>query len=144
VSFGIALFLTELSRLARARWALRLSCWRQSRVSFTACGACLFSPAVCDFQEPVGNVLSTIPFVGALFAGPAFGIGILPAGVILAIMIIPYIAAVMRDVLNNAGDDERVGLRHRLHHLGGDLAHRLTVHQKGDRRRDARSGPRAG
>ncbi len=46
----------------------------------------------------MGNVLSTIPFVGALFAGPAFGIGILAAGVILAIMIIPYIAAVMRDV----------------------------------------------
>ncbi|MBP1521684.1 phosphate ABC transporter permease subunit PstC [Salmonella enterica subsp. enterica serovar Worthington] len=37
-------------------------------------------------------------FVGALFSGPAFGIGILAAGVILAIMIIPYIAAVMRDV----------------------------------------------
>ena len=60
VSFGIALFLTELA--------------------------------------PVGNIMSNIPIVGALFSGPAFGIGILAAGVILAIMIIPYIAAVMRDV----------------------------------------------
>ncbi|MFH3333769.1 ABC transporter permease subunit [Escherichia coli] len=50
------------------------------------------------FQEPVGNIMSNIPIVGALFSGPAFGIGILAAGVILAIMIIPYIAAVMRDV----------------------------------------------
>ncbi len=50
------------------------------------------------FREPVGNIMSNIPIVGALFSGPAFGIGILAAGVILAIMIIPYIAAVMRDV----------------------------------------------
>ncbi len=49
-------------------------------------------------REPVGNIMSNIPIVGALFSGPAFGIGILAAGVILAIMIIPYIAAVMRDV----------------------------------------------
>ena len=62
-------------------------------------GLFIFAPLFATyFQEPVGNVLSTIPFVGALFAGPAFGIGILAAGVILAIMIIPYIAAVMRDV----------------------------------------------
>lgn len=62
-------------------------------------GAVYLCPAVCDlFPEPVGNILSNIPFVGALFSGPAFGIGILAAGVILAIMIIPYIAAVMRDV----------------------------------------------
>ncbi len=67
------------------------------RASCTACGACLFRPLFATYFEPVGNVLSTIPFVGALFAGPAFGIGILAAGVILAIMIIP-IAAVMRDV----------------------------------------------
>ncbi len=62
-------------------------------------GLFIFAPLFATyFREPVGNVLSTIPFVGALFAGPAFGIGILAAGVILAIMIIPYIAAVMRDV----------------------------------------------
>lgn len=42
--------------------------------------------------------MSSIPIVGELFSGPAFGIGILAAGIILAIMIIPYIASVMRDV----------------------------------------------
>ena len=62
-------------------------------------GLFIFAPLFATyFQEPVGNVLSAVPFVGALFSGPAFGIGILAAGVILAIMIIPYIAAVMRDV----------------------------------------------
>jgi len=39
-----------------------------------------------------------VPFIGALFAGPPVGIGILAAGIILAIMIIPFIASVMRDV----------------------------------------------
>ncbi len=70
------------------------------QVSFTACGDCLSSPRCSPFisEEPVGNIMSNIPIVGALFSGPAFGIGILAAGVILAIMIIPYIAAVMRDV----------------------------------------------
>lgn len=62
-------------------------------------GLFIFAPLFAVyFQEPVGNIMSNIPIVGALFSGPAFGIGILAAGVILAIMIIPYIAAVMRDV----------------------------------------------
>ncbi len=50
------------------------------------------------FQTPVGEVMSTIPFGGALFSGPTFGIGILAVGVILAIRIILYITSVMRDV----------------------------------------------
>ena len=62
-------------------------------------GLFVFAPLFAEyFQTPVGEVLSGIPIVGELFSGPAFGIGILAAGVILAIMIIPYIAAVMRDV----------------------------------------------
>ncbi|EPJ8552908.1 phosphate ABC transporter permease subunit PstC [Escherichia coli] len=79
VSFGIALFLTELA----PGW----------------------------LKRPLGiaiELLAAIPSIvygmwglfifAPLFSGPAFGIGILAAGVILAIMIIPYIAAVMRDV----------------------------------------------
>ncbi|VCZ63381.1 phosphate ABC transporter permease PstC [Klebsiella pneumoniae] len=100
VSFGIALFLTELSpRLKRPLGiAIELLAAIPSIV-YGMWGLFIFAPLFATyFQEPVGNVLSTIPFVGALFAGPAFGIGILAAGVILAIMIIPYIAAVMRDV----------------------------------------------
>ncbi|MCK8349870.1 ABC transporter permease subunit, partial [Erwinia amylovora] len=41
---------------------------------------------------------ANVPIVGALFSGPAFGIGILAAGIIMAIMIIHYIYSVMRDV----------------------------------------------
>ncbi|MBN9116266.1 MAG: ABC transporter permease subunit, partial [Pandoraea sp.] len=50
------------------------------------------------FQKPLQTLLGNVPVIGALFQGPPLGIGILPAGVILAIMIIPYIASVMRDV----------------------------------------------
>lgn len=86
----------------------------------------------------MGNVLSAIPFVGALFSGPAFGIGILAAGVILAIMIIPYIAAVMRDVF----EQTPVMMKESAYGIGcttgSDLAYRSSVHQKwGDRGRDA-------
>ena len=96
VSFGIALFLTELSPAWLKRplgIAIELLAAIPSIV-YGMWGLFIFAPLFATyFQEPVGNVLSTIPFVGALF-----GIGILAAGVILAIMIITYIAAVMRDV----------------------------------------------
>ena len=108
-------------------------------------GPVYFRPAVLRLTsvEPVGNVLSTIPFVGALFAGPAFGIGILAAGVILAIMIIPYIAAVMRDVFRT----NPVMMKESAYGIGQTtwwyLAYRFTVHQNGDRRQCS-AGPRAG
>jgi phosphate transport system permease protein len=62
-------------------------------------GLLVFAPIFAKyFQVPVQHVLSGIPLVGALFQGPPIGIGLLCAGVILAIMIIPFIASVMRDV----------------------------------------------
>lgn len=101
VSFGIALFLTELS----PNWlkrplgiAIELLAAIPSIV-YGMWGLFVFAPLFATyFQEPVGNVLAGIPIIGELFSGPALGIGILAAGVILAIMIIPYIASVMRDV----------------------------------------------
>jgi phosphate transport system permease protein len=42
--------------------------------------------------------LGALPVVGALFKGPPLGIGMLTAGIILAVMVIPFITAVMRDV----------------------------------------------
>ncbi len=101
VSFGIALFLTELA----PNWlkrplgiAIELLAAIPSIV-YGMWGLFIFAPLFATyFQEPVSNVLSSVPIVGELFSGPAFGIGILAAGVILAIMIIPYIASVMRDV----------------------------------------------
>ncbi|MBS9438947.1 phosphate ABC transporter permease PstC [Photorhabdus noenieputensis] len=101
VSFGIALFLTELA----PNWlkrplgiAIELLAAIPSIV-YGMWGLFVFAPLFATyFQQPVGNLLASMPIVGELFSGPAFGIGILAAGVILAIMIIPYIASVMRDV----------------------------------------------
>lgn len=101
VSFGIALFLTELAPgwLKRPLGiAIELLAAIPSIV-YGMWGLFIFAPLFAHyFQQPVGNLLSSVPIIGALFSGPAFGIGILAAGMILAIMIIPYIAAVMRDV----------------------------------------------
>ncbi len=101
VSFGIALFLTELAPgwLKRPLGiAIELLAAIPSIV-YGMWGLFIFAPLFAKyFQQPVGDVVANIPIIGTLFSGPAFGIGILAAGVILAIMIIPYIAAVMRDV----------------------------------------------
>lgn len=101
VSFGIALFLTELSPGWLRRplgTAIELLAAIPSIV-YGMWGLFVFAPLFANyFQTPVGDLLSSVPFIGQLFSGPAFGIGILAAGVILAIMIIPYIASVMRDV----------------------------------------------
>lgn len=101
VSFGIALFLTELSPLWLRRplgTAIELLAAIPSIV-YGMWGLLVFSPLFANwFEKPLEHTLGTLPVVGALFAGPSIGIGILCAGVILAIMIIPYIAAVMRDV----------------------------------------------
>lgn len=101
VSFGIALFLTELSPGWLRRplgTAIELLAAIPSIV-YGMWGLFVFAPLFAEyFQTPVGDLLSSVPVIGSLFSGPAFGIGILAAGVILAIMIIPYIASVMRDV----------------------------------------------
>jgi phosphate transport system permease protein len=51
-------------------------------------------------QRPLQAAFGDVPLLGTLFSGPPVGIGILSAGIILAIMIIPFIAAVMRDVFD--------------------------------------------
>ena len=89
VSFGIALFLTEIAPgwLKRPLGiAIELLAAIPSIV-YGMWGLFIFAPLFAVyFQEPVGNIMSNIPIVGALFSGPAFGIGILAAGVILAII----------------------------------------------------------
>lgn len=101
VSFGIAVFLTELSPNWLKRpvgMAIELLAAIPSIV-YGMWGLFVFAPLFAQyFQQPMDQLLSGMPIVGTLFSGPAFGIGILAAGVILAIMIIPYIASVMRDV----------------------------------------------
>jgi phosphate transport system permease protein len=101
VSFGIALFLTELS----PRWlrrplgiAIELLAAIPSIV-YGMWGLLVFGPILATYvQGPLQDAFGEVPYLGALFSGPPVGIGILAAGIILAIMIIPFIASVMRDV----------------------------------------------
>ena len=101
VSFGIALFLTELSPAWLKRplgTAIELLAAVPSIV-YGMWGLLVFSPLLStDVQQPLQTIFGDVPYLGALFAGPPVGIGLLSAGIILAIMIIPFIAAVMRDV----------------------------------------------
>ena len=101
VSFGIAIFLTELSPSWLKRplgTAIELLAAVPSIV-YGMWGLLVFSPVLSTYvQQPLQHAFGGVPVIGALFAGPPVGIGILSAGIILAIMIIPFIAAVMRDV----------------------------------------------
>lgn len=101
VSFGIALFLTELSPNWLKRplgTAIELLAAIPSIV-YGMWGLLVFGPILATYvQQPLQKLTAGIPYLGALFAGPPVGIGIFSAGVILAIMIIPFIASVMRDV----------------------------------------------
>jgi phosphate transport system permease protein len=101
VSFGIALFLTELS----PRWlkrplgvAIELLAAVPSIV-YGMWGLLVFGPILARFvQAPLQAAFGQVPILGKLFSGPPVGLGLLAAGIILAIMIIPFIASVMRDV----------------------------------------------
>jgi phosphate transport system permease protein len=101
VSFGIALFLTELS----PAWlrqplgtAIELLAAIPSIV-YGMWGLLVFAPIFANYvQVPLQETVGNWPIIGVLVQGPPVGIGLLCAGIILAIMIIPFIASVMRDV----------------------------------------------
>jgi phosphate transport system permease protein len=101
VSFGIALFLTELSPSWLKRplgTAVELLAAVPSIV-YGMWGLLVFSPVLSTYvQQPLQALFAGVPVLGALFSGPPVGIGLLSAGIILAIMVIPFIAATMRDV----------------------------------------------
>ena len=101
VSFGLARFLTELSPVWLRRpsgVAIELLAAIPS-IIYGMWGLFVFAPILADYLQPaLIKVLGPIPLVGALFQGPPMGIGVLTAGIILAIMVIPFISAVIRDV----------------------------------------------
>jgi phosphate transport system permease protein len=101
VSFGIALFLTELSPGWLKRplgTAIELLAAVPSIV-YGMWGLLVFGPILAQYvQAPLQAAFGGVPYLSALFTGPPVGIGILSAGIILAIMVIPFIAATMRDV----------------------------------------------
>src|SRR5580698_5194882 len=101
--FGIALFLTELCPPVFKRpigVAVELLAAVPS-IIFGIWGLFVLAPVLQRHVQPwLISSLGDIPAVGHLFKGPPYGIGILTAGVVLAIMVLPFIAATMRDVFD--------------------------------------------
>jgi phosphate transport system permease protein len=101
VAFGVALFITEICPLWLKRplaTMIELLAAIPS-IIYGIWGLFVFAPFVQEYIEPaIIATFGQIPGIGALFAGPPLGIGILTAGFILAIMVLPFISSIMRDV----------------------------------------------
>jgi len=101
ISFGIAIFLTETC----PRWlrepistGIELLASIPSIV-FGIWGLFVLAPILQRHVQPwLIEHVGELPLIGLLFQGPPFGIGLLTAGVVLAIMVLPFITAVMREV----------------------------------------------
>ncbi len=149
ISFGIALFLTEICPAWLRRplgTAVELLAGVPS-IIYGMWGLFVFAPLFADHVQPLlKETIGQLPVIGRLFQGPTMGIGILTAGLILAIMIIPFIASVMRDVFEivpTVLKESAYGLGCTT--LGSGAQGRAALHpQRRGRRRHAGPGPRAG
>ena len=101
LAFGIAVFLTETCPVWLRRplgTAIELLAAVPS-IIYGMFGLFVFAPVYADYlQVPLQSVLGGMPMVGWLFGGATNGLGIMAAGIILAFMVLPFVAAVMRDV----------------------------------------------
>ena len=101
LSFGIAVFLTETCPMILRRplgTAIELLAAVPS-IIYGMFGLFIFAPLFAEYVQPsLAATVGQLPVVGILFTGAFNGIGILAAGLILAMMILPFIASVMRDV----------------------------------------------
>jgi phosphate transport system permease protein len=101
LSFGIAVFLTETCPIPLRRslgTAVELLAAVPS-IIYGMFGLFIFAPLFAEYIQPaLASSVGQIPVIGHLFSGAFNGIGVLCAGLILAMMVLPFIASVMRDV----------------------------------------------
>lgn len=101
VSFGIAVYLTEVA----PSWlrtpigsAIELLAGIPS-IIYGMWGLFVLVPMMTEYVTPwLNDHLGTLPLIGPVFQGPPIGIGMLTAGFVLSIMVIPFVSSVMRDV----------------------------------------------
>ena len=101
VSFGISIFLTELSPVWLRRplgTAIEMLAAIPS-IIYGMWGLFVFAPLFQAHVQPfLQKTVGAVPYLGIIFSGAPMGIGMLAAGIILAVMVIPFITAVTRDV----------------------------------------------
>lgn len=101
IGFGIALFLTELAPSWMRTWvgtAIELLAGIPS-IIYGMWGIFVLVPLLGEHVYPwMDEHMGAIPIIGAVFKGPPIGVGFLTAGIVLAIMVLPFITAIMRDV----------------------------------------------
>jgi phosphate transport system permease protein len=103
VSIGIALFLTDIApRWTRAPIAMAIELLAAiPSIIYGMWGLFIFAPFMAAHVEPwLSDRLGNVAIVGPLFSGTPIGIGMLTAGIVLGIMVIPFIASVAREVFN--------------------------------------------
>jgi phosphate transport system permease protein len=101
ISFGIALFITELCPvwLKRPLGTMVELLAAVPSIIYGIWGLFVLAPFLQEHVEPaIIDTLGEIPGIGLLFEGPPLGIGVLTAGLILGVMVLPYISSIMRDV----------------------------------------------
>jgi phosphate transport system permease protein len=103
ISLGIAIFLTEISPESLRRpigIAIELLAGIPS-IIYGIWGLFVFAPFFQTHLQPVLiDTFANIPVLNQLFAGPPYGIGLLTAGLILAIMVLPFITSITREVFD--------------------------------------------
>ncbi len=111
VSVGIALFTNE----AAPRWLKRPVVYLLDllaaipSVVFGLWGILVFAPWIQPVYQGVADGVGSWPVLGWFFAGPANGKSIMTAGVILAIMIVPIVTSLSREVIATVPSHQREG-----------------------------------
>lgn len=129
VSIGIALFLTDIAPgWSRRPIAVAIELLAAiPSIIYGMWGLFVFAPFMANHIEPwLNDHLGPLPVIGALFSGPPIGIGMLSAGVVLGVMVIPFIASVARDVFSAVP----TALRESAVALGAtrwEILHRVTL-----------------
>jgi phosphate transport system permease protein len=103
IGLGIAIFLTELCPLALRRpigIAIELLAGIPS-IIYGIWGLFFFAPALQTTLQPaLISAFGDVPILSTVFAGPPYGIGVLTASFVLAIMVLPFVTAISRDVFD--------------------------------------------
>jgi phosphate transport system permease protein len=101
IGLGIAIFLTELCPIGLRRpigTAIELLAGIPS-IIYGIWGLFIFAPFLQQYVQPALIALfGNVPMLSSVFAGPPYGIGVLTASLILAIMVLPFITSISRDV----------------------------------------------